>query len=169
MEKRSVKRSIAAFIPALILLVIAVFPGIALYELHWLGTPWLTYGLFAVLVVLLLLNVNDTNLGRILAMLYGIAISLAMPLETVMLPIYAADLFGEDSYNKIQGIFSSVNTAGFALGAPLANLCYDLTGNYNGALYAGGILITAAMIAMQFVISKAHKEQKKAEKETSGA
>ena len=48
MEQRSVKRSIAAFIPALILLVIAVFPGIALYELHWPGTPWLTYGLFAI-------------------------------------------------------------------------------------------------------------------------
>ncbi len=123
----------------------------------------------SIVVVLLLVNVNDTNMGRILAMLYGIAISLAMPLETVMLPIYAADLFGEDSYNKIQGIFSSVNTAGFALGAPLANLCYDLTGNYNGALYAGGILITVVMIAMQFVISAAHREQKKEEQQTSGA
>ena len=123
----------------------------------------------SIVVVLLLVNVNDTNVGRILAMLYGVAISLAMPLETVMLPIYAADLFGEDSYNKIQGIFSSVNTAGFALGAPLANLCYDLTGNYNGALYIGGILITVAMIAMQFVIAAAHREQKKIEQQTSGA
>ena len=117
----------------------------------------------ALAVILLLINVNDTELGHIFAMLYGIAISLAMPLETVMLPIYAADLFGEESYNKIQGIFSSVNTAGFALGAPLANLCYDLTGNYNGALYIGGLLITAATILMQFVISAARKEQKKAE------
>ena len=27
------------------------------------------------------------------------------------------------------GIFASVNTAGYALGAPLANLCYDIFGN----------------------------------------
>ena len=58
----------------------------------------------SIVVVLLLLNVNDTNLGKILAMAYSIAISMALPLETVMLPIYAADLFGEDSYNKVQGL-----------------------------------------------------------------
>lgn len=117
----------------------------------------------SIVVVLLLLNVNNTDLGRVLAMVYGVAISMALPLETVMLPIYAADLFGEDSYNKVQGLFSSVNTAGFALGSPLANMCYDLTGSYNGALYIGGALITVAMIVMQFVISAAQKEQKKVE------
>lgn len=123
----------------------------------------------SIAVVVLLVNVDNSSTGRILAMVYGIGISLAMPLETIMLPIYAADLFGEDSYNKIQGLFSAFNTAGFALGAPVANLCYDLTGSYNGALYAGGILITVATIVMQFVITAAHKEQKKVEMETSGA
>lgn len=123
----------------------------------------------SIAVVVLLMMVDNSDAGKIVAMVYGIGISMAMPLETIMLPIYAADLFGEHSYNKIQGLFSAFNTAGFALGAPVANLCYDLTGSYNGALFAGGILITVATIVMQFVITAAHKEQIKAETETSGA
>ena len=123
----------------------------------------------SVIVLVILACVTDSPTGKILAMIYGVGVSLALPLETIMLPIYAADLFGEHSYNKLLGIVSAVSTAGFALGSPVANLCYDMTGSYNIALYGGAALMVAATIIMQFVISAAHKEQKKAEKQTSGA
>ena len=88
-----------------------------------------------------------------------------LPLETIMLPIYTADLFGEKSYAKILGIVASVNTAGYAVGAPLANLCYDLFGSYNLAIYIGCGLMIVATLVMQFVISTAHKTRKQIEGE----
>ena len=78
-----------------------------------------------------------------------------------MLPIYASDLFGKKSYPKILGIFVSVNTAGYAVGAPLMNLCYDIFGSYTPALYLVGGIMIAMLVLLQFVISMAHREQKK--------
>lgn len=123
----------------------------------------------SVIVLVILACVTNSPTGKVLAMIYGVGVSLAMPLETIMLPIYASDLFGEHSYNKLLGIVSAVNTAGFALGAPVANLCYDTTGSYNIALYGGAALMVVATVVMQFVITAAHKEQKKVEQQTSGA
>jgi MFS family permease len=74
-----------------------------------------------------------------------------------MLPIYASDLFGENSYDKILGLFVSVNVTGYALGAPTFNLCYDLLGTYKPMLIVGAFIMLAVTIIMQFVISKAHK------------
>ncbi len=119
----------------------------------------------AIIVMFMLANVTNSPTGKVLAMIYGIFSSLALPLETIMLPIYTADLFGEKSYAKILGIISSVNTAGYAVGAPLMNLCYDLLGNYNVAIYIGCGLMAVATIVMQFVISTAHKQRKKIEEE----
>lgn len=113
----------------------------------------------ATLVFLLLANVSNSMPGRIFALLYGIFSSLALPLETIMLPIFAADLFGERSYTKILGIVASVNTAGYAVGAPIANICYDLTGNYLPAVYASALLMLGVFIAMQFVIRAAKKDR----------
>ena len=88
--------------------------------------------------------------------------ALALPLETVMLPIFAGDLFGEKSYSKILGIVVSVNTAGYAVGSPVVNLCYDLTGSYNTALYISCGVILAVLVTMQFIISAANREHRKA-------
>jgi len=78
-----------------------------------------------------------------------------------MLPIYVNDLFGEKSYNKILGIFVSVTTAGYAIGAPVANFCYDITGSYKVAMYICAVLMAIAFVVMQYVITQAHKERDK--------
>lgn len=92
-----------------------------------------------------------------LAVVYAVACSIALPLETVMLPLYAADLFGDDSFNKILGIFISVNTAGYALGSPLVNLGFDLTGSYRGVLLISAGIMLAVTVCMQLVITATHK------------
>ena len=51
-------------------------------------------------------------------MAYGILSALALPLETIMLPLIAQDLFQGPQYNKMLGIIVSVNTAGYAVGTP---------------------------------------------------
>lgn len=121
----------------------------------------------AIIVMFALANVTNSPSGKVLAMIYGIFSSLALPLETIMLPIYANDLFGEKAYNKILGIFVSVNTAGYALGAIVFNFCYDKIGSYIPAIYIGCGLMTLATITMQFVISSAHKERKRIEEKES--
>ncbi|MBQ6894325.1 MAG: hypothetical protein IJN40_02390 [Clostridia bacterium] len=80
-----------------------------------------------------------------------------------MIPIYAGDLFGQKSFNKILGIFVSVNTADYAVGTPMINLVFDKFGTYNPGFILCAVLMIGIIIAMQFIISRAHFYQKKAQ------
>lgn len=117
----------------------------------------------AAVVILLLALITNSPAGMAIAMIYSIFSSLALPLETIMLPIYASDLFGEHSYEKILGIFVSVNVTGYALGAPVVNLCFDILGTYRPILFVCAGIMLAITIVMQFVISKANKIKKEVE------
>jgi len=111
----------------------------------------------AAAVMFLLAIITNSEIGMAIAMIYSIFSALALPLETIMLPIYAADLFGEHSYEKVLGLFVSVNVCGYALGSPTVNLCFDLVGTYKPILFVcAGIMICVTLV-MQFVITKAHK------------
>lgn len=57
----------------------------------------------AITVLILLAEVTATPTGRVLAMAYGILSALALPLETIMLPLIAQDLFQGPQYNKMLG------------------------------------------------------------------
>nr|MBQ4320333.1 MFS transporter [Clostridia bacterium] len=112
-----------------------------------------------VVVMLMLAFITPSPLGKVLAVLYSIFSSLALPLETIMLPIYANDLFGEKSFNKILGIFVSVNTAGYAVGSPLVNLGYDINGTYTPILIVMTVVMIITVIGLQFVITAANKQR----------
>ena len=114
----------------------------------------------AVIVMILLAMVTNTLAGKIFAMIYGIFSSLALPLETIMLPIYAGDLFGQKSFNKILGIFVSVNTAGYAVGAPMINIIFDKVGSYTPGLIGSAILMVGIIIGLQFVVNEANRQHK---------
>ena len=116
---------------------------------------------FAIATTFLLAFVKGNDVGFVLAILYSITAQLAFPLETIMLPLYASDLFGKKSYSKIMGLFVSVNTAGYAAGAPLMNLCYDQFGTYVPALLLVSVMMCGIFVLLQFVITAAHREQKK--------
>ena len=99
----------------------------------------------------------------VIAVIYSVFSSLALPLETIMLPIYASDLFGERSYEKILGIFVSINVTGYAIGGPVVNLFHDipaLGGSYRPALFICCGIMVAVTIIMQFVTSKMDKIKK---------
>lgn len=117
--------------------------------------------IFASIVSFVLLySATDSVEGKVFAMVYAVVSAIALPLETIMLPLYANSLFGEKSFNKILGIFVSVNTAGYALGAPISNLCYDITGNYNVALYVSCILMVIVVICINRIITTASQQRK---------
>jgi len=119
----------------------------------------------AVIVTLLLAFVTNSTTGMVLALIYGIFSSLALPLEAIMVPIYASDLFGQKSFDQIMGLFVSFNVAGFAIGSPAANLCYDIFGTYNPILYIGAAVMLVITVCMQFVLNAAGRERKRIETE----
>ena len=119
--------------------------------------------LFGSAAFLCLAFVGMANVGNVLAMGYGVMASLALPLETVLVPLIAADLFGEKEFAKLLGIFVSLNTAGYALGTPVANLVFEAFGSYSPVLFFFGIMMAVIALVFQFIMNGARKAQKQAE------
>jgi MFS family permease len=80
-----------------------------------------------------------------------------MPLETVMVPLIAADMFGEKDFYKMVGIFVSINTAGYAFGTPIANLIFDQFGTYKPMLFLTAILMLMIAVSFYFIINVAER------------
>ena len=110
--------------------------------------------------ITMLIFVDNTLFGRVLAFIRVFIAAFATPLETVMLPIFVVEFFGNKPFDKLVGIFVSVSAAGFAIGSPLGNVCYDIFGNYNVAFMIFGALMVIVAIAMQFVLRAAHRDRK---------
>jgi len=107
-----------------------------------------------------LVSVSDTPFGRTMAAIRIVFSSISLPLETVMLPLFASELFGNKSFEKNVGLFASASYAGFALGSPLANMFFDIFGNYNFPFILFAAFILFVTISMQFVLSAANKDRK---------
>jgi len=114
-------------------------------------------------VMFLLAIITNTPAGMVIAVIYSIFSSLALPLETIMLPIYASDLFGERSYEKILGIFVSINVTGYAVGGPVVNMFHDipaLGGSYRPILFVCCGIMVLVTVLMQLVTAKMDKIKK---------
>ena len=115
----------------------------------------------AIVTMVVLALVTNTPEGRVMAMIYSVFSSMALPLETIMLSLITTDLFGYKSFDKILGIVAALNVAGYAVGTPLINWCYDAFGTYVPFIWACvGIMAVVALI-YQFAITAAGKERKR--------
>ncbi|MBO7345347.1 MAG: MFS transporter [Clostridia bacterium] len=117
----------------------------------------------SIIVMVCLAIVTNSFEGKVLAMVYGIFSSLALPLETVMLSIYANDLFGEKSFSNAIGIITSTTTAGIATGSYFTNLSFDLLGSYKLSLLICAGIMAIVFVMLQFVINSVKKERKRVE------
>lgn len=114
----------------------------------------------AVASIFLLIAASPSGAGKACATAYGAVSAIAMPLETIMIPLVVSDMFGEKSFAKILGLYVSFSTAGFAISSPLANLVYDKCGSYIPILYVlAGIMVVVAVV-FQFVLSSTDKVKK---------
>ena len=104
---------------------------------------------------------GNTAVGMTSAFVWSVLAALALPLETVLVPLIAADLFGDKEFAKLMGIFVSVNTAGFAFGTPAANAIFDIFGTYNPALYIIAGAMLCIMVGFWFIINASQKEKAK--------
>ena len=107
----------------------------------------------AVSCIFLLAFVSNTPM----AWAYQVLAAFGLPLETIMLPLIATELFGHRSYAFLMGLMLSFNTLGYAVGAPIMNYFFDKTGTYTGVMVVMAIMMIAVSILMQLVISAAHK------------
>ena len=110
-----------------------------------------------VLAFLAMVFLSPSSSGMVLAMVFAVFYALALPLETLVIPLIVNDIFGVASYDKILGIFCAMNYTGYALGAPIVNLCYDVFGSYKPILLTFSLLMIPICIGFQLVIKAAKK------------
>ncbi len=108
-----------------------------------------------------MLFITPSTMGMVLTMVFALLYALSLPLETLVVPLIVNDLFGNTSYDKLLGMFIAMNYSGYALGAPVVNLCYDKFGSYKPAFLIYSILMVVCCVVFQFVIRSAHKEKEK--------
>ena len=113
----------------------------------------------AVVVFVLLALMTNSPSGKVFAMIFGIFSSLALPLETVMLSFITSDMFGNRSFAKMLGIISALNTAGYAVGSPAVNICYDTFGTYVPAIWASAGIMAALIVAFRLILKRNAKDK----------
>ncbi len=130
-----------------------------LYDRRGLRATVTVCDICAVTALLLMLFMNGNS--KLLAILFAPFSAFSLPLETVMLPILASDLFGDKDSDKLLGIFVSANTLGFAMGAPLMNWAFDTFGTYRPVFTACAIIMIVVTSACQYIITAAHTRRNK--------
>ena len=118
----------------------------------------------AIVVYVCLVLVDNSPVGLVLAMVYGIFSSLALPMETIGVSLVTSDLFGNKSFEKMLGLMMALNHLGYAVGSPVMNLGWELAGgSYVPVILGGAVLMTFVVIGYQFLITAAHKDRIKIE------
>ena len=107
-----------------------------------------------------LVLVTPTPIGITCAFGYSALSALALPLETIALPLYANDLFGQKSVDHMVGIFASVLYGGFACSSIILNALCDAFGSYNVGIIACSIGIALVWVFVNIVITSAYREKK---------
>ena len=111
----------------------------------------------------------STAATPVLAAVGATAISFALPLESIMLPLIAADMFGEKSYAKIMGMVVAFSTAGHAIGAPLTDLMFDTSADhsYKTIFIIYAVLLAVIAVVFELLLRKTDKERSARITETS--
>ena len=103
----------------------------------------------------LLLIVDSELIAWFFAALFGISLSS----QTVLLPLFTSAIAGDEYLSDIIGIASALAGAGTALGTPLINLTYDLTGSNNIILIIFTILGIFNMLLTFIALKKAKNSE----------
>lgn len=112
-----------------------------------------------VIAFTLLLLVSNTITGKALAILFALLYAIALPLETLVIPLVVNDAFGTAAYDKVLGIMTAMNYTGYALGTPAINLCYDISGTYTPVFIAFIVLMPIIAIGFQFALRGVNKDK----------
>jgi len=143
-----------------IMLTVTKFSTGVMYDRFGMRTSMnicFTCGVFSLVGLIFLTN---TPIGHAIALSRSFITAVATPLETVMLPLFAMELFGNKDFNKFVGLFVSASYAGFAIGSPLGNLCYDILGDYQLSFVIFSAMMVCVIITMQYVSLAARRDRR---------
>lgn len=140
------------------LAVCKVLTGI-IYDRFGLRTATNICLIAALISKALLLVITANKTGKVLTVLYCVLMSFATPIETVMLPLIALDLFGQRSFAKTLSVTTVLFTIGHAVNSPLINLPYDLLGSYTISFVISVITAAVMVVVMNLSISKLKKSK----------
>lgn len=93
---------------------------------------------------------------------FALLFAVALPLQTVMLPILVRELAGAEELDRTLGIFVGFNVAGYAVGGPVANLIFDVTGSYRLWILLSIGLIAAVCAGMNTALTFARRAREMA-------
>lgn len=128
-----------------------------IYDRFNLKTVMLLCMIAVVIALISLAAMAPGLMGSILGVVFAILFAVGLPLETLVVPLIANDLFGSKSYDKILGLLLAANYVGYALGSPFINLFRDFGGTYAPGLYLLSGVMAVALCLMLIVIRKAYK------------
>jgi MFS family permease len=150
-----------ATVSSLVLTFSKILSG-AFYDKKGLGFALLMCQLSALCTFALKGLLTNSTAGMVFAMTATVLSALALPLQTVMIPLITNDLFGSASYTKVLGIFYAANSLGLCLGSPLCDIYRDLTGgSYASCYWFFTAMMVLVTVGFQLVIRVAHKDKEK--------
>ncbi len=120
----------------------------------------ITFSICAVASVaslMLLTFMQNDAIGRGAGAIYAFVSCVAVPLETIMLPIFASEFFGPKSFDKALGIIAGLNVAGYAVGSFVIGIICDITGGYATGYFIYGMIMVAVFFMMYYVMHAARK------------
>jgi MFS family permease len=120
----------------------AVSGAIGLFILY-LVTPGSSWALFPYIVI--------SNFGY--------------PLETVMIPLLVAELFGRKPFSHVMGYYLAFNYLGFATGSVISNLSYDARGTYRYMIFVLFVSMLVSSTVAEISMAIAKRDRKKFEAE----
>lgn len=119
-----------------------------------------TFGYCSVAAVISLLGLCAVSVSPLVApWLYSILSSVALPLETIMIPLLVAEMFGRKNYSKIMGYYLGLNTFGYAAGSLVVDFFRDLFGSYTTIFVIFAVILTVNLVVVQFAFSAAKKDR----------
>ena len=138
---------------SIVLTIAKIFMG-ALYDRFGLRvTLYFGYICSILALMLILLTASVPSL----AIACAVALALATPLETIGITLIVRGVFGTEHYNDIIGKMMAMNYAGYAVGAPVINLFFDISGSYNMAFIIYACIMLALLFATQYVAIRSQK------------
>lgn len=102
---------------------------------------------------------TNSTIGMVMVMAATVLSSVALPLETVMIPLLSNDMFGSAAYTKVLGIFMAMNSLGLCLGTPMGEFIRKIAGDYRPCFWIFSVILVFVIIAYQFVINAANKQK----------
>ena len=143
---------------SLVLTCTKVFVG-AMYDKKGLQTTLTICQVATLLCFVLFATMRNSLFGQIMAMIAKVLEALALPMETVMITLIVANLFGAAAFDKVLGVLYAMNSLGLCLGSPVGDLFYDIFGTYKPCFWFFTVLMLLVIIGYRVVIKAADKDK----------